>query len=438
MFRRYIDLLGKFPRTSSHRAPPPDDSLPLRHSDNARTASEARALRRAGNAAAAETPLRRAIAAGGANAELLAELGLALAALDRFNEAASLLLEAQDQGCDSPEVPPALIRAARRANRDLDVSSVVATARDRRSLTVSLLLEAAQFYWVRKESMRALEMTDQAMRISTTAPERSLSTSMSAQYLSIQGRHEEAIHRIQAFIDASGVEEPDVPMLEALGRIAYLRRRTSYADNWTAYWAQRKDFVYVHVCRQLIRAIAPSAQIVADIGSNRTPTLDYFENATRKYSVDPANPYRGPGVVAVTEDFLRWTPPEKINVITCFQVMEHVSDPEAFAGAILEKGEVAIVSVPYQEQKGANPGHIHSMIDYDVVCRWFQREPNFHYIAQELSGDCRIVAVFDTKTRRKFIGLHEESQDALRFRFRWSVEGSGIALRSRGAEAAKR
>lgn len=204
--------------------------------------------------------------------------------------------------------------------------------------------------------------------------------------------------------------------------------RLQSQDSWEAYWNQRKNYVYLHVCRRLIEVLAHSATAVADIGSNRSPVLDYFGVTQTKYSVDIENPYRAKNVISVTEDFYTWLPPEPIQVGTCFQVIEHVTDPERFCRRMLELFEVSIISVPYLEPSGINPGHINNDIDLKMIRLWFGREPNFHYIAKELSGDERIICVFDKTTEHKFSDMHKDGASAQSFMYRWSLEDFNAEL----------
>lgn len=198
--------------------------------------------------------------------------------------------------------------------------------------------------------------------------------------------------------------------------------RIQAQDAWEAYWNQRKNYVYLHVCRRLIEVLAHSATAVADIGSNRSPILDYFGVKQSKYSVDIENPYRADDVISITEDFYIWEAPEPLQIGTCFQVIEHVPDPSKFCRRMLEMFEVSLISVPYLEPAGLNPGHINNDIDLQTLISWFGRKPNFHYIAKELSGDERIICVFDKTTENEFPNAHKDGKTAQSFMYRWSLQ----------------
>lgn len=231
-----------------------------------------------------------------------------------------------------------------------------------------------------------------------------------------------AVRNLQYLIDNYSSPLSNEEIKTAAAFIAKQTHRLLAKDNWENYWNQRKNYVYLHICRRLIEIVAHSATTVADIGSNRSPILDYFGVKQTKYSVDIENPYRADDIISVTEDFYTWQPPEALQVGTCFQVIEHVPDPAKFCRRMLEMFEVCIISVPYLEPAGVNPGHINNDIDLPKIVNWFGREPNFHYIARELSGDERIICVFDKATKRKFLDMHKDGSTAQSFMYRWSLE----------------
>ena len=248
--------------------------------------------------------------------------------------------------------------------------------------------------------------------------------------LSDEGRHDETISCIRSMFGL-GTPHSDRQARFALALAERKRNRDELrmlgnAARLEAYWQDRRDSVYIHVCRELIRVMGRSASVVADIGSNRTPILDFFAHAPVKYSVDPGSPYVAHDVISVREDFFKWTPPKAIQIASCLQVMEHVQDVPAFAARLLEISEVALVSVPYMEPAGANAGHLHSEIDLGRITGWFGRPPNYHFIARELSGAERIICVFDTTTSSLWPTLCGHCAQGLRFRYRWSLKGSGM------------
>lgn len=273
------------------------------------------------------------------------------------------------------------------------------------------------------DATRFSEAIEIARQCAEEAPAESTRLEGAALMASLEARRKNlpmALHIAEKMASASTNAPSRDAFRFARSQIEMVSQRLAAKDQWEHYWRQRADFVYLHVIRRLIEIVAPSARVVADIGSNRTPILDFHPSNAKRYSVDIDNPYQGENVIAIRQDFYIWNCPEPIDVVTCFQVIEHVPDPEKFVQRLLAIGEVVILSVPFMEPPGLNPGHINNNIDLATIIRWAHRKPNFHYIATELSGDQRIICLFDTKSEAPTPRLNAESEAALRYRHRWS------------------
>ena len=160
------------------------------------------------------------------------------------------------------------------------------------------------------------------------------------------------------------------------------------------YWRKRKDSIYLFAARQMCLRCCPAPRSVIDIGSRWTPTLEWHrDSAKRLVSVDLCRPYAAPGVESVVGDFLDYRDRE-FDLVTCFQVLEHVADAGAFAKKLLETGRVVVVSVPYRWKKGTCRSHIHDPVDEAKMRRWFGREPDYSYVARELNGVARLIQVY--------------------------------------------
>jgi hypothetical protein len=162
-----------------------------------------------------------------------------------------------------------------------------------------------------------------------------------------------------------------------------------------AYWEKRKDSIYIFASKQIcVRQCGQPASVI-DVGSNGTPTLEWHrETATRLVSLDLRRPYVAVGVESLTCDFLEYEPETKFDLVTCFQVLEHVPDPVAFARKLIEIGETAVVSVPYKWKKGKCKYHLHDPVDESKMRKWFKRQPDFSYIAKELNSVSRLIHVY--------------------------------------------
>jgi hypothetical protein len=162
-----------------------------------------------------------------------------------------------------------------------------------------------------------------------------------------------------------------------------------------AYWQKRKHSIYMFAAKQVCARQGGKPRSVIDVGSNATPTLEWHrKTATRLVSLDLRRPYVAEGVESVKCDFLQYEPDIRFDLVTCFQVLEHVPDPAAFARRLIEIGEVAVVSVPYKWQEGKCRYHLHDPVDEAKMRKWFGREPDFSYVARELNSVGRLIHAY--------------------------------------------
>lgn len=185
------------------------------------------------------------------------------------------------------------------------------------------------------------------------------------------------------------------------------------------FWTQRPNYIFHTVARNIAELIASNASVVADIGSNGNPVLEWFPNVPTRISVDPARTYKAPGVKSVRSEFLDWQPTKKINVLTCFHTLEFAERPDLFAQKMLALGEVCIVSVPYKWSEKKSKRQLHDPIDEAKMLTWFGRSPNYSYIVREISGEEHLICVYDRRDDELRASLEEN-----RFRFRWSLRGA--------------
>lgn len=170
----------------------------------------------------------------------------------------------------------------------------------------------------------------------------------------------------------------------------------SYADG--KYWARRSDLLYYQYFRMIIRCVGKDAGSMIDIGSGNAPYLEWFDWIGKRVSVDIRTPYRSATVEGIKGDIHKLTFPEKFDICTCMQVMEHVPEAGPFAQRLLELGKLLVVSVPYKWPKGKTNGHVHDPVDLEKLTAWFGRKPNYSQIVKEpfsASKGRRLFAIYD-------------------------------------------
>lgn len=163
----------------------------------------------------------------------------------------------------------------------------------------------------------------------------------------------------------------------------------------SSYWNSRHDAIYLFAAKQICAKFAPEPRKVIDVGSNGTPILEWFrDSAQRLISLDLRNPYKADGVESLTIDLLNYSPPETFDLVTCFQVVEHVPDPEPFVQKLISLGRIAVISVPYKWPKGACKYHIHDPLTSRQLESWSGQKPKYKYVARELNKKERLVHVY--------------------------------------------
>lgn len=208
---------------------------------------------------------------------------------------------------------------------------------------------------------------------------------------------------------------PDPLTRRELARFDKARQATSGPGD---YWRRREHLLYIQVTREVARRIATHADSVVDVGSNATPILSWFPQASIRVSVDLRRPYEAEGVAAVRTDFMTWQPGRTFDVGLCLQVLEHIPDATAFAQRLLEVCELVIISVPYRWPEEASSYHVHDPVDEVKLRAWFGRDPNYSYVVAELDGRQRIICVYDTTSDEAWSSVAPEA-----FRFRWTLRG---------------
>lgn len=144
--------------------------------------------------------------------------------------------------------------------------------------------------------------------------------------------------------------------------------------NTGGYWEQRKDYKYYKAVRQCIEDY-PGHSIL-DVGSYDTPVCTWGE-FTRRIAIDLNKLPNIKGVESRRMDYLKIKLSNKVDVITCLQVLEHLSDQDVrqCAKKLLKEGKIIIVTVPYKWAAGREEGHIQDPIDMMKVLDWFKVDP---------------------------------------------------------------
>jgi len=176
-------------------------------------------------------------------------------------------------------------------------------------------------------------------------------------------------------------------------------------DRWVDYWNERFDLLYYQAFDYLVRAVGADARSIVDVGSGGCPYLDWFDWIERRVSIDINKPYASPTVEGLKLDIFKNDVPERFDLCTCLQVLEHVPDAGRFALRLTEFAPTVIVSVPYRWPDGKTKGHVHDPVDLEKLSGWFGRTPNYHLIVEEplrRIKNKRLLAIYDRDPERRF------------------------------------
>jgi hypothetical protein len=165
-----------------------------------------------------------------------------------------------------------------------------------------------------------------------------------------------------------------------------------------AYWAARSELLYYQYFRYIVRCIGHDARSMADVGSGNCPYLEWFDWIPDRVSCDIRSPYRSATVRGVQGNILALDFPERFDLVSCLQVLEHVDEPAPFARRLLGMGRLVLVSVPHRWPRGATRSHVNDPVDLRRVERWFCRRANYHLLVREpfvgAKGE-RLFVLFD-------------------------------------------
>lgn len=167
--------------------------------------------------------------------------------------------------------------------------------------------------------------------------------------------------------------------------------KTSSSD----YRDRRKDMIYYKYLRLLLTMICRKEDSFCDVGSNGTDMCSFLPCKSKK-SVDLVNPYSDSETEGIKADYLEWET-DRLDVITCFQVLEHIDDERVtvFANKLLKDARICVVSVPFMWREDQCKNHLQDPIDVDKLISWFGKNPVFlHCITEPRYPLSRLIAVF--------------------------------------------
>ncbi|MCL2217061.1 MAG: hypothetical protein FWB91_08600 [Defluviitaleaceae bacterium] len=149
------------------------------------------------------------------------------------------------------------------------------------------------------------------------------------------------------------------------------------------YWEQRIKLMYYKYIDEMLSVLTLDAKSIIDVGSGGTPILERLAWVPKKHSLDVKVPYNSNTVLGIKKDFFEFTPEEKYDFATCFQCIEHVTNPEKFVSKLFDIADKVLISVPHEWKQGAIEGHINDPVSYENVVEWARLKPTYFIIVDE-------------------------------------------------------
>ena len=161
--------------------------------------------------------------------------------------------------------------------------------------------------------------------------------------------------------------------------------------NLDIYKEKVKDYNYFKLVKNIIKILSGNNKTILDIGSANIDLMSKYPFAKRvSVSIDGA--INNDNVTGYQMDFFNFDVPEKFDVITCLQVVEHVENAKEFVQKILKSGRLCIISVPYKWEKGACKYHVQDPIDEKKMYSWSDTKPLFTFMVKD--GSYRMVMLY--------------------------------------------
>ncbi len=192
-----------------------------------------------------------------------------------------------------------------------------------------------------------------------------------------------------------------------------------------SYAERRRGRRYYKYIKSLLSFACTNAESIIDVGSNGVDLLSVCP-CKYKVSLDVENPLVKDGVISIREDFLDWKPTRQLfDVVTCFQVLEHIDDDKimAFVGKLKKLGKVLMVSVPYRWPHGKCEDHVQDPIDIDKLEKWFGQRPVFANVVVDDSA-ARLIAIYVNAELTSLVESSNNGNFVDFFRFDYEYEAN--------------
>jgi hypothetical protein len=183
-------------------------------------------------------------------------------------------------------------------------------------------------------------------------------------------------------------------------RLKPLRRGPDGNADWHGdqYWEKRRNMNYYREVVRLAEKYEPEARSAIDVGGYTTRVIHQMDWIPNRVLLDTRRVPTGPEVEVIRADFFAYEPAACFDLVICLQVLEHLTNPSAFAHKLLATGRTVVLSVPYRWPGGASKNHIQDPVDEEKVRSWTGCDPLESLIVADRNSE-RWVGIYRREIR---------------------------------------
>ena len=160
-----------------------------------------------------------------------------------------------------------------------------------------------------------------------------------------------------------------------------------------SYKNKRKNFLYYKVIKIILKFLSDKNYTILDVGSANMDMISDL-NFKERVSVDIVCPIESDKVIGIKTDFFDYKEPYKFDIVTCFQVIEHVENAKKFTQKLLNTGKLVIISLPYKWAKGLSKYHCQDPVDERKLYSWTNKKPVCSFYIKDLDNNCRFISIY--------------------------------------------
>lgn len=159
----------------------------------------------------------------------------------------------------------------------------------------------------------------------------------------------------------------------------------------TGHYSQRVELPYYKLVREFLDSLGHMGSIL-DIGCLDTPVA-LWGDFDQRYTIDLRKRPALPGVTAIVGSWPDDYHGGSVDVVTCLQTLEHVTDPAGLVAPMFATAsEAVVISVPYKWPAGSCKSHLQDPIDEAKLDRMVGRKADEVTVTN--SANQRLVAVY--------------------------------------------